>query len=78
MTKFDNFDTYTDSEIIKLIGGKMVQIRYRNGSSKKGLVTNFIGAAIADDIDRTIVGFILNEEEVSISKDIIDCIVILN
>ncbi|HBV84771.1 MAG TPA: hypothetical protein DEB74_18615 [Lachnospiraceae bacterium] len=78
MTKIENFDTFKDSEIIKLVEGKMVQIRYRDGSSKKGLVTNFIGAAIADDADRTTVGFILNEEEVSLSKDIIDCIIILN
>ncbi len=56
----------------------MVHIKYRDGSSKKGIVTNFIRAAIADDVNRTIIGFILNEEEIVVSKGIIDNIYILN
>ena len=78
MTIVECFDTYKDSEIKKIVGGRMVRIKYRDGSSKKGIVTNFIRAAIADDVNRTIIGFILNEEEIVVSKGIIDNIYILN
>ncbi len=78
MTIVEYFDTCTDSEIKKLVEGKQVHLKYRDGSSKKGFVTNFIRAAIADDINRTIIGFTLGEEEIVVSKYIIDRIDILN
>ena len=78
MTIVGCFDTCNDSEIKKIVGGRMVHIKYRDGSTKKGIVTNFIRAAIADDVNRTIIGFILNEEEIVVSKGIIDNIYILN
>lgn len=78
MTIVECFDTYNDSEITKIVGGRMVHIKYMDGSSKKEIVTNFIRAAIADDVDRTIIGFILGEEEIVVSKGIIDSIYILN
>ncbi len=72
------FDACNDSEIKIIVGGRLVHIKYRDGSSKKGCVTNCIRAAIADDVNRTIIGFILDEEEIVVSKDIIDSIDILN
>ena len=78
MTIVECFDTCNDSEIKKIVGGRKVHIKYRDGSSKKGIVTNFIRSAIADDVNRTIIGFILDEEEIVVSKGIIDSIYILN
>lgn len=78
MTILECFDVFNDSKIKKIVGGRLAHIKFRDGSSKKGFVTNFIRAAIADDVNRTIIGFKLDEEEIVVSKDIIDSINILN
>lgn len=79
MSVLENFDRYNDLQIKKLLSGKTIHILYKDGSSKKGVVTNFISAALTNIVNRSIVGIIIdNEDEIVISKDIITKICILN
>lgn len=79
MTILECFEVYKDSQIIDLIGGKMVKINYRGGSSKIGVVTNFINAAVSDDSQRTIVGITIDKsDDIIVSPSTIDNISILN
>lgn len=78
MSILEIFDTCNDHQIRKILGGKTIQIQYKEGSPKKGIVTNF-SSAVADTANRSIVGIILDEaDEIVISKDIIQSIDILN
>lgn len=77
MPVLEIFDACNDLQIRKILDGKRIQIKYKDGSTKKGVVTNFIGAE-ADIANRSIVGIILDEiDEIVISKDIIQSIDIL-
>lgn len=78
MSVLEIFDACNDHQIRKILGGKTIQIQYKEDSPKKGIVTNFL-SAVADTADRSIVGIILDEvDEIVISKDIIQSIDILN
>lgn len=76
MSVLEIFDACNDHQIRKILGGKTIQIQYKEDSPKKGIVTNFL-SAVADTADRSIVGIIL-VDEIVISKDIIQSIDILN
>lgn len=79
MTVLECFETCNDAEIKNLIGGKRVEIKYKDGSTQTGFVTNFIVAAVADDAKRTIVGVVLDKRvEIAVSSSVIDNISILN
>lgn len=57
----------------------MVKVKYKDGLSKIGLVTNFINAAVADDVNRAIIGFTLDKnDDIIMSSATIDDISILN
>lgn len=73
------FNAYTDTQITKIFGGKMVHVQYKDGSFKKGIITKFLCAAIADDAERFIVGFALADGiEIVISEALIDNVFIIN
>lgn len=77
MSVLEIFDACNDLQIRKILGGRTIQIKYKDGSPKMGVVTNFISAE-ADIANRSIVGIILDEvNEIVISKDIIQSIDIL-
>lgn len=78
MTLLKCLDTCNDNQIKKLIGGRKVEIKYRNKSPKRGIVTNFISAAIADDETRTIIGFILSDTDEIIITEVIESISIID
>lgn len=79
MTVLECFETCNDAEIKNLIRGKRVEIKYKDGSTQTGLVTNFIVAAVADDAKRSIVGVVLDKRvEIAVSSSVINSISILN
>lgn len=79
MTILECFEVCNDSQIQKFVGGKMVKVKYKDGLSKIGLVTNFINAAVADDVNRAIIGFTLDKnDDIIVSSATIDDISILN
>lgn len=78
MSVLEILDACNDIKIRKMLGGKTIQIQYKDDSPKMGVVTNFI-SAVADIANRSIGGNILDEvDEIVISKDIIQSIDILN
>ena len=79
MTLLECFEAYNDEQIHNLINGMIVEIKYKDGSSQTGLVTNFVKAAVADDVDRSIVGIVLDDRDyIAVSSNIIEDIFILN
>ena len=79
MTILECFESCNDADIEKILGGKRVEIKHKDGSTQIGLVTNFIVAAVANDANRYIVGVILDkQDEIIVSTTAIDNIYILN
>lgn len=79
MTILECFEAYDDFQIQKLIGGKIVEVKYKNGQSQIGFVTNFINAAVTDVAQKAIVGFTLDKsDDIIVSSATIDNITIIN
>lgn len=79
MTILECFEVCNDSHIQKIVGDKMVKVKYKDGLSKIGFVTSFINAAVANDAQRAIIGFTLDKsDDIIVSSAIIDDISILN
>lgn len=56
------FNACDDSQIISKFQGKTVEIFFRDGTSKIGVITNFMKAAVYGDSKRTISGIIVDGE----------------
>lgn len=79
MTVLECFEVCDDFQIQEFLRGKMVKVKYKDGIYKKGVVTNFISAAVADVAQRSIVGITLNERnDIIVSSAKIDNISIIN
>ncbi len=50
MTILECFEVFNDEQIRCLLVGKMIEIKYKDGTSPKGMVTSLIKAAQADDL----------------------------
>lgn len=68
MSIIEYFETLNDSEIIAMFKGKSIKVKYKNGQSLTGVITNFLLEAHGDDPNRRIIGIIINgTEEIVIS-----------
>lgn len=79
MTILECFEASNDEQIICLLGGKKIEIKYKDGTFQTGLVTNFLKAAQADDPHRSIIGFILDgRDNIVVSSCAINSIAMFN